>query len=252
MFANLFWKCGLNQTEGAVLLALLERGSSSAAQLAKASSLKRPTVYAALDSLYASGLVFKERSRSRTIFRAMSPQNIPKLLERNAKAEFDSVREAATLLGEQCKNFAVKERLSFGGFELSTIESSKAVYTHLGEVLHRGDFSAIFNPQLIPKEQRETTVLEFLESAAEKRPHIREIAVSGPATNWYRKNIRNKNHLLREIRPKEAVFSDIILVGGEVVISNYQINSELALRIKEENLYRTLMTMFDMLWESLD
>ena len=251
MLQNLFSKCGLNSTEQELLIALLQRGAASAAELAKLTSIKRPTVYAALDGLYDRGLVVKERLRTRTVFRPMSSSSIPKLLERQAKSDYDRVREATHLLAEQLLEIPTKDRFSIGGFKLSTIESSKAVYAHLEEVLNLGDFSAVFDPQLIPKEQLKTTVKGFLENTSITQPAIREIAVSGPATDWYRKNIRNRNHILKEIPKNNLVLSDMILVGGEVVISNYQVNSELAVRIREPNLYRTLMTMFDLVWRSL-
>ncbi len=251
MLGNLLQRCGLNQSEQDVLIVLLLQGPLPAARIARASRLKRPTVYAALNNLMDLGLVMREKRGSLRSFRSVSRQAVPNILERQAARQFEEVRTTASLLAAELKSLPEPGGMNVGGFKIGTIDSSEAVYAHLEEVLNRGDFAAIFDPQLIPEEQRQGVVKRFLENTAKSRPRIREIATKGPATTWYKKHIRNRNHEVKELPPTFAIRSDVILLDGEVVVSNYEVNSELAVRIQEPNLYTTLLTMFDLIWERL-
>ncbi|MFN8392733.1 MAG: helix-turn-helix domain-containing protein [Bdellovibrionota bacterium] len=250
MLNQLLARCGLNRTEQVVFSALLERGPNLASRLSKSCGVKRPTVYAALDALVELGLVSKERRRAGTFFRAIAVDSIAKVLEGHARRKFESVSEASAALDLHLKSLPKRERWAVAGFEIGTLESPEAVYIHLEEVLHRGDFSAVFNPQDIPPDQLNGVVRRFLQNTAVSKPQIREIAVAGPTTDWYRRNIRNPNHQVKEVS-NASVLADVILVGGDIVTSIYEEGSELALRIHEPHLYQTLMTVFDLLWRSL-
>ena len=53
---------GLNDSEQAVLVSLLRDGSAAPSQLAKRAGIKRPTAYAAFETLERRGLVSRQKN----------------------------------------------------------------------------------------------------------------------------------------------------------------------------------------------
>lgn len=252
MLKDILSKFELNVSEKEVLIFLITNGSSPASKIAKLLKIKRPSVYSALDSLIKLGLVFKDSKKSTTFFSCVSAQNIPKILESNAKKKYDELKLATESLSSVLKQLPTKQSMSFAGFQISTIESADAVYRHLKNILHCGNFCAYYDPQLMPKEKLDTVVTEFLINTAKTKPHIREIVTAGSkASDWYVKNIKNPNHKVKLVAPEHALMSDIIIADGEMLISNYELGGELSLRIKEPNLHRSMLSIFNMLWEAL-
>lgn len=72
---------GLSDKEAKIYLALIEFGSATAGEISKKTNLKRPTVYALLDSLKQQGLVDEKSQNLKTIFSAQDPARIQKDLK---------------------------------------------------------------------------------------------------------------------------------------------------------------------------
>lgn len=67
---------GLSNNESRVYLAILELGETTVARIAKKSGVKRPTVYLAIETLKARGLVNVFKKGRRTVFNAESPKKL--------------------------------------------------------------------------------------------------------------------------------------------------------------------------------
>lgn len=249
--AEQFAQCGLNSSESKVLEYLVPRGALSAGRIARDLRIKRPTVYAALERLVAEGLVLKERQRGATHFRAASRRMVLSLLRRAAKRKFEQADSAVADLEGILAEIPEREELNIGGFAVSTMETEVAVYAHLEEVLQRGNFCSFFNPQEMPQHHWERTVTKFLGKTAETKPPIREFAVAGPAASWYCSMIRNKNHKVKLLPANCGITSDIIIGGDSVVVNSYVEERELAIKISEPNLCRSLTAIFELLWAKL-
>lgn len=89
--ADLLVSLGLTRAEAAVYLALLDSHRSSVAEIARSTGIERPTVYRALPSLVARGLVGKVRVGKRIMYVAESPSVLSALADDIAAKVQDSV-----------------------------------------------------------------------------------------------------------------------------------------------------------------
>lgn len=243
--------CGLHSSEISVLLYLVRQGAAQAQRIAKATGLKRANVYAVLQNLINYGLVTKQPRKKVTFFCPVPAEMIPRVLEQQAKKRFDEIHTATALMSSQLIDLSKQARRHFVGFEVSTVESREAVMLELESLLLGGHFCAIFNPQLSLPDDFKPMISKYLRASAIESPPIREIMVPGPDTEWYRARIKNKNHLVKIIPEDRVILSDMIFHQDTVTLLHYEAGSEVAFRIRHEDFYRSMMTTFDLLWESL-
>lgn len=252
MLSNLLTNCGFNPSEQAVLIHLLKRGATTATLVSKATRLKRPTVYAILESLIARDLVVKQRRKDTTYFAALSPEMISKVLTKRAEREFDDIKTSAHLLETQLKDIAFKSNQDFGVFDIRSMDSIDTVYASLESALGGGDYCSIFNPAIVFHSERLKEIgLNHLKEAAKTKPHIRDIVIDCPQADWFIKNAKNPNHKFKRIPADKKILSDMIFMGGSVYLLHYKPHQEIAIKITQPDYYSSMKTIFDMLWESL-
>lgn len=253
MLENTLRNCGLNATEQKVFMYLVERGGSIASIIAKQIKLKRPTVYATLESLVKIGLVAKQKRDKVNYFVPAPLQSIPRIFEEKAEREYEEMKMAGKILRKQLDVMSKNNGfLASNIFENVTYHSIDSVYTELEDALLGGDFCAVFNPQVSFIGRFKSIVSGFLKETAKTKPHIREIAVSGPEAEWYKSNIKNPNHICKEISPQHNVLSDFILSNGHIFLLDYRANNEAAIRITHPQHYQTFMAIFEMLWNNVE
>jgi sugar-specific transcriptional regulator TrmB len=252
MIENLLSQCGLNASEQTVFLDLIERGQSIASLISKRTGLKRPLVYAVLNSLLQSGLVSKQKRSRVTYYIPLSLDMIPQILENRARTRFNEIQNATELIARELRQYEEGRKTDFAGFEIETMESVEAVYLQLQGELLGGDFDAVFNPQTaFPTDKAKKLVKAYLDETARSKPHIREIAVSGPDTEWLKRNIKNSNHQVKEVSADKLIFSDVIISERGVALLQYDPSREVGIKIVQDEFRKTMKTMFEMLWESI-
>lgn len=247
---SFFRTCELNDTERTVFLALFTGGPAPASNLAKVTGLKRPTVYAALDGLDSRGLVSSVKRKGTTQYRLIPLDQISRTLETRARQRYEQVQQASAGLVQKLGELERKQRVRFGAYDVTVIESLEGIYAHLASMLESGDFSAIFNPQTAAAGEGKAVVEEFLQRTAKSRPRIRELAVPGPAAEWYRKSIRNKRHEVKLLPKGASLTSDIIVGSNAVLICHYEAKRDLGIRIEHEEFARSMREVFELLWRA--
>ena len=249
---NLFSECGLNPTEQTVLTSLLEHGASGAARIAKRTELKRPTVYAALNSLVDLGVVQKKRQRGSFHFSAASHAEIPKLLKQRAEREYQRVNEATSRLPDFLLKFPEHKFHSLAGFEIETFESLDKVYQILEEALLQGEYSSIVDPQAALVGPLKKAAERVLKQSAKSKAHIREIMVAGPLADWWIRNKKNPNQKVKLVKWHKRITTDILLADGYVILHDYAPGKEMAIRIRHAEYFSLMQFVFDTLWNSLE
>jgi len=96
MFEKYLQEIGLNDKEAAVYVALLGFENASVLDVAKKTTIKRPTVYTALESLAKKGLVSEITVGKKTHYFAEMPEKLESLVER----KMVSLRESQKTLKE--------------------------------------------------------------------------------------------------------------------------------------------------------
>ncbi|MDP4007657.1 MAG: helix-turn-helix domain-containing protein [Candidatus Peregrinibacteria bacterium] len=252
MISNLLSTCGFNPSEQAVLIHLLKRGATTATLISKATNLKRPTVYAILETLIAQNLVAKQKRKDTTYFASLSPQMISKVLTKNAERKFNDLKTSAHLLETHLDEIAFKSDQDFGVFDIRALDSIDTVYASLETALGGGDYCSIFNPGIVfHSDELKKIGLEHLKESAITKPHIRDIVVDGPEADWFIKNSKNPNHKFKKISADKKILSDMIFMGGSVYLLHYAPSKEVAIKITQPDYFASMMTVFEMLWEQL-
>ena len=249
--SQLLSECGFETSPRRVLAQLLLRGPSTAGILARRSSLKRPTVYAVLNGLIDQGLVQRSRRQRSTYFSVASPQVFSDLIAQRAQTSYDRVKNATTLIARHLISVPDAGSLDFGGYELSTIENSRDFYHELELALSKGSYCGIFNPQVAIVGISRAMVERFLQRTAQSRSPIREIMVPGPEGEWYKQKIRNPLHQLKEFPAGAKLTTDMIFSDGVVILAQYGSNREIAVKIRHQEYYQSMLTIFNTLWASL-
>ena len=243
--------CGFSERERQVLSYLLGTSSSTASLIARRTGLKRPTVYSVLEALIDLGLVQRSKHENVATFSAASRELIPELIESRAKAHYTEVQSAAKDISNYLQELPHPITRDIAGFAISTLESAESVYLQLHGSITSGDYSAVFNPQVVAVKEGKQIIAQFLRETARSKPHIREIIVAGQEANWYKRHIANKNHKVKELPKSAKILTDMILLNDSVILSHYGSQDESAVKITQPLFYETMLTMFEELWERL-
>lgn len=245
-------ECGFSEREQKVLGYLAQYNSGSASLIAKRTGLKRPTVYAILDTLIEQGFVNKKQQGKVTTFTVIAKEEIPILIRNRARNQYRSVENATELLEEELRALPNLPVNLVGGFQIETLENAEVVYLQLNKALVEGHFSAIFNPQIACVGPGKPIIAQFLAQTGETKPPIREIIVRGPMAEWYKKQVRNPNHQIKELAPERKILSDMIFADGAVILSHYGQLGEESIKITHHHFYLTMLSVFEELWRSLE
>lgn len=98
-------KIGLSENEAGVYLALLELGSSTAAQIAQKARVNRATTYVQIETLIRMGLVSTFEKGKKTYFRAEDPEYLKKVIEREKATVVEREQKLTDIMPELEKLF---------------------------------------------------------------------------------------------------------------------------------------------------
>ncbi len=95
---NLLKKSGFSEKEIEVYLALIEKGTSVASDIAQQADINRSTTYVILDSLLKRGLVTETERRGVKLFSSNEPEKLMKYFEQASRRYAEFAEEARTLI----------------------------------------------------------------------------------------------------------------------------------------------------------
>jgi predicted transcriptional regulator len=239
---------GFTENEQAVLVHLLTQGPASALELSRATQIKRPTTYLALESLTQAGLVTKKMVGRGMLFESIPREFFARSLMERARTTLRAQEQSAEELSHMLANLQPQSSNEVGGLVVESLASERGLYREMYQNLLRGDYKGIFNPQLAVTSRSKPLLLDFLKQTSLIKPHIREIAVAGPMCDWYRAQIRNPNHKFRTLPASTNYITDLILTDGYVILLDYSPHSRAAVKIRQPNLYASFSALFDRLW----
>ncbi|MBD3251411.1 hypothetical protein GF380_03075, partial [Candidatus Uhrbacteria bacterium] len=91
---------GLSDKEARVYLSLIQRGSSTAQEIATHSTVHRSTIYAAIDALKGHGLVSCLEDEKRTLFYAENPKRLAELIDEEVRMARTKQESVTSLIPE--------------------------------------------------------------------------------------------------------------------------------------------------------
>lgn len=242
-------KIGLSPEEAEIYLSLIERGTQSASDIAKNTSIKRTYVYKIAEELKKKGmLVYKKRGRT-TLFEPNSPDHLLGLAEkRKVQASEAEKQLEATLKSLKAKYSSVEDKPivqvyeGLGGLKkvyLDTIKEGETIYAFLQ--------NADMNPDF-----RQWLQKTYLELRKKHKVKAKVLLASGSETKRYLKqsdeNLRETVVLSSNKYPFEV---ETNIYGNKVAFMNFR-NKDNPIGIIIENpaVANSLKAFFKLAWDN--
>lgn len=234
-----FTRLGLKESEVAVYLATLEQGQATILTIAKATGIKRGTVYEITNRLIDKGLLKVTVSEGRRFLIAEDPRILT--------AKF---KEYADTLAVQLPQLLALQNTNENKPKITFYEGEDEVWQIYEDTLRTGqpilsytsviDIYNLMNPKKIE---------EYIKQRVLRKIPIRIIALDSQASQLWKK--RSKEDL-REIRiiPKETYnFSaDVEIYGNKVAIVSFK-EDVFGLIIESEQISQMYKSAFELMWQ---
>ncbi len=238
---------GLNQKEARVYLSSLELGQDTAYNIAKASGLKRATVYFVLEGLLEKGLVSLRKTRKATYYSVISPDKLLAYLERKQEQLKNILPDLQQKYDQQPTKPIIHV---FEGKEgLLQVYNEVTIYLNKSkEVLYYGSM------QHWEQEGFETELDLWIQTMKNKRSIVREIlSKNDPEAKKYAKRILangNPNHRIRFLPDNlEYYDNDNMIYGDKIAIFSVG-KSVFVTIIESKNIADSYRTLFNAAWNS--
>lgn len=244
---DLFTRLGLTKKETEVFTKLLTLGAQPVSVIAKHVGMPRSSMYFILDKLKEHQLIEEFERAGITYVKCIPVADIAGVLRRKEK----EIRQTLQVLEETLPALQAMERTLSIMPKVRFIEGSTAVSKMYESLKNEHEFAVFFNPESVQNFMPEYLPI-IHQVVKESSANAREIAVESPLATDYQKKYRTLRHQIR-LLPKGRTFaSDCLICKDRVCMVNYGEGQIVAVEISSENLARTLLTVFDQAWSSLE
>ena len=232
---------GLSENESAVYLGALGSGPNTMQQLARASGVKRTTIYYVAESLKQKGLLKVEVRGFKKHYVAESPEKLDSMLLARR-------REFEQALPDLLALYNLKESASFIRY-YEGIEGMKSVYDSLLADVRPGDDYLIMSEVERWYNLAPDFFQKFLERRAALDLKIRVLAVDSPRAREYLKSQPRYNWQVKLLPPGTALTTNLVTIPSKVVI-HQTVPPVIALEIKNRSVVQLHREQFEIIWNS--
>ncbi len=232
---------GLSDNESKVYLASLSLGATTILKIARASEMKRSTIYSVIESLKQKGLMKIEIKGLKSTFVAESPEKLEIILE-NRKNEFkNNLPEFLSLYNLKDTQSTIKY---YEGFE-----SLKNVYMEsLKEIKPHEEYLVITN-----QEKWYNLDQKFSIDYIEKRAHLpivtKLLFQDSPIAREHKKFERNFNETIKILPEKTHLQVDMVILPRKLIITQI-IQPVSIMVIENQSVVQMQKTLFDIIWNT--
>lgn len=230
---------GLKPTESKVYFAALEQGKSTALSLARATGIKRGTVYEIIDRLTDKGFLKTVQADTKRHFLAEDPKVISERLEEYSQQFKNSLPDLLAIASQG----STRPKVTFfeGEDEIwqiyeDTIKEGQPIlsYTSVLDLYH------LLEPRKIE---------HYIKRRTEKKLPIRIIAIDSPESRQW---AMREEEELRETRlvPREMYnfAADVEIYGNKVAMVSFKKNL-FGIIIESEQIAQMQKVVFELMWQ---
>ena len=238
---------GLTEKETSVYLAMLEIGEDSITEITKASGLKRPTVYLALDRLEILGLTEKIIHGKKKHWKAVHPKRLKELADFRATQISEALPELLAIYREKREKPVVRILEGIAGAR-TAFQEAYSLLNNKDEGLWFGNIT--FLVKNFPELLREYNAL----IRKTKDPHIRELIYGSEESKTWVHEMQNKlskNHHIKYFGAGNKFgFTDQLIVGNTIM--SFSFGKEIFVLITEsKEIAQTQRGIYELLWQSI-
>mgnify|MGYP001572833139 CR=1 FL=1 len=233
---------GLSKNESNVYFSCLSLGSATIIDIARASELKRTTVYSVIESLKQKGLVNIEINGFKRKFVAEDPQKLEIILETRRKKLREALPEFSAL-------YNLKGGESFIKY-YEGLESVKGVYESLiRDIRPHQDYLIIGNQDEWLRLDGEY-MSDFMERRAKLPIKIRMLLIESETSKDWKTKERNFNASIK-ILPKSTKIKTNLVITPQRVLIHQLVQPIIGIVIENKSVIHMHQEMYEIIWNSI-
>ncbi len=240
-------KLGLTDKEVRLYQLLLQIGESAAAEIIKASRLKRPTVYKTLYSLEKKGLINQKNIGKKIHFCPEPPLNLLRLAESQAQTQNQIKDELLKLIPQLDSNYILAvEKPVVSTFE--GLEGLKEIYQDT--LREKQPIYAVLQTSEVNQEMFKWLKTTYVKQRIKNKIPAKVIVASGDWSHQYQQLDKKELRESLTVSGKKFPFKhEVDLYGDKVAFINYKKGESLiGIVIKHPQIAQTMKAWFDLAW----
>ncbi len=239
---ELLHQIGLSQNEACVYFSLLASGPSPVLKIAKASGVKRTTVYPVLDSLQAQGLVRSESTGLKQKFAAEDPSKLEQVLNTRHSALKEHIPEIRSLYISEDSASTVKQ--------YKGLRAVKGVYENILKNFKPKDYCLVIGDVERWQALDENFFMNHIEARAKLGVQTRLMFSDSKKAQWRRQYAKNFNEQVKILPPDVAFDTHLMLTPDTLLI--LQLNEPLVgFVIENKATMKMQKQLFEIIWDSI-
>ena len=234
---------GLSDDEAVVYLSTLSLGITSVLKIARATNIKRTTIYGIVDSLKEKGLMRVELKGLKQFYAAENPERLEIMLERR-KDEFSKMLpEFQALYGLEGGESVIK-------YYTGITAMQKIYWDSLSEVRPHGEYLVIANQDKWYATDPKFS-MAYIEERAKKPIVIRELFQDTPLAHEHKKIERNFNSKIKILPPSNPFNIDTLLLPEKMIM--FELTPPyITVVIENKSLIALHKELFEIIWKSIE
>ncbi|MBP6865962.1 MAG: helix-turn-helix domain-containing protein [Candidatus Pacebacteria bacterium] len=233
---------GLTENEARVYLKGLSLGPTTILKIAKASGIRRTTVYSVTEILKKKGLMHIEPRGFKQVFVTEHPDKLEMMLETKRMSLKKMLPELSALYNLKGGESTIQYH--------EGMEAIKNIYNDILENVHPNDFYLVISNLESFFESDRKFFDDFLERRIKKIKKARLIATSSERARYMKQHSRQMNHEVKILSEKTKLSVDIFIVPQKVIIFNLR-DPISAIVIENRDTIESQKEIFEILWDSL-
>jgi sugar-specific transcriptional regulator TrmB len=251
MYKDILVQLGINQNEATIYEYLLKNGEKSAGEIIKKTPLKRGLVYLVLGELVKKGLILEKKKRKVAFFSPAHPQ----ILEERLTNEEASIKKAKLTLEVNLPMLISDFNLISGQPGVRYFEGIEGIKKVLDDTLKNNaekkirTFSDVAG---IADHLADWNTRYYAPKRLELNIHEQVIIPNIPRALEYMKDYK-ANMVTEILFINHELFpftTEVNIYDGKVSFVTFSEKSLIGVIIKNEEIYRTLVSIFDLTWIS--
>lgn len=201
---------GLSENEAAVYFALLSLGATTVLKVAKATGIKRTTVYHTIDSLIEKGIARIEHVGLKKLYAAEDPARLKEVLESRTK----SLEKLLPDLNALHVNRGIEGTIK----QFEGMRAIKNLYSSILDEVGRGeDYCVVSDPSRWYVHAPEF-FQDFIEKRARLNLNLRMLFTPSEKASELQKFEKNYNMRVRMLPASTDLFTNLIITKRKVII----------------------------------
>ena len=205
---------GLPEKESAIYFALLHSGKASPSDLAKATHIRRTTLYQHLETLLSRGFISKTLKGKRILYVPENPKKILDAFEKS-KALF---AQSAPQIEALYKNARKEPSLRFYEGEKGIVQIFEEISASLVPI------DAFFSPEKFFAAVSREDTNNFLRAIEKNQNVLRDLVERDAGSETFMRDVRKNKHAFHKVKllPKDfSVSVDVLVTGDKVAMISF-------------------------------